>query len=126
MDGELRGPIHSTFAMVIQGLVTLRAFERLEFFKYEFLNTLEKCANATFSFNTATRWVGIRLDMVCVLFSVLVTGIGFSQRGKIQSELLIISIQSMTDVISMFSVSLRMYAELDMFMTSSQRLFEYS
>ena len=32
----------------------------------------------------------------------------------------------MTDVISMFSVSLRMYAELDMFMTSSQRLFEYS
>ena len=92
MDGMLRGPIHSTFAMVIQGLVTLRAFKRIEFFKYEFMNTLEKCANATFSFNTATRWVGIRLDMVCVFFSVLVTAIGFSQRGQISSELLIISI----------------------------------
>lgn len=32
----------------------------------------------------------------------------------------------MTDVMAMFSVSLRMYAECDMYMTSSQRLLEYS
>jgi len=33
MDSINRGPIHSTFGMVIQGLVTLRAFDKLGYFK---------------------------------------------------------------------------------------------
>jgi len=112
--------------MVIQGLVTLRAFDKIGYFKQDFNNTLEKCANATFVFNTTNRWVGLRLDMVCVVFSVATTAIAFAQKGHINSELLILSIQSMTDVISFFSVSLRMYAEFDNFMTSPQRLYQYS
>ena len=126
LDGILRGPIHSTFAFVIQGLVTLRAFDRVGYFKQDFNNTLEKCANATFVFNSTSRWVSLRLDMICVVFSVATIAIGFAQKGHVQAELLILSIQSMTDVISGFSVSLRMYAEFDNFMTSPQRLYQYS
>ena len=32
MDSIYRGPIHSTFAMIVNGLVTLRTFERIPFF----------------------------------------------------------------------------------------------
>jgi ABC-type bacteriocin/lantibiotic exporter with double-glycine peptidase domain len=78
LDGILRGPIHSTFAFVIQGLVTLRAFDRVGYFKQDFNNTLEKCANATFVFNSTNRWVGLRLDMICVVFSVATIAIGFA------------------------------------------------
>lgn len=33
LDGVLRGPIHTTFAMVIGGVVTLRAFGKVAYFK---------------------------------------------------------------------------------------------
>lgn len=42
------------------------------------------------------------------------------------TNLLILSIQSITDVIGLFSISIRMYADFDNFMTSSQRLYQYT
>jgi hypothetical protein len=33
MDGMMRAPIHSTFGMVVNGLVTLRAFNKIKYFK---------------------------------------------------------------------------------------------
>lgn len=126
LDGILRAPVHSTFSLLIQGLVTVRTYDRAAYFKQDFNNNLEKGANATFCFNVVNRWMGLRLDLVCVVFTIFVTIIAFIQRGYVNSELLILSIQSMTDVISFFSVSFRMYAELDNFMTSPQRLYQYA
>jgi hypothetical protein len=40
--------------------------------------------------------------------------------------MLILSLQVITDVIAFFSVSLRMYAEFDNYMTSSQRMVQYT
>ena len=37
-DGELRGPIHSTFSMIVNGLVSLRALDKLAYFKQDFNN----------------------------------------------------------------------------------------
>lgn len=36
LDSIYRGPIHSTFAMIVDGLVTLRAYEKIDFFKIDF------------------------------------------------------------------------------------------
>lgn len=92
LDGVLRGPIHNTFAMIIQGLVTFRAFDRIDYFKQDFNNTLEKCANATFAFNVSNRWVGLRLDFVCSIFTVLTTGFAMAMRNTFSPELLILSV----------------------------------
>ena len=68
----------------------------------------------------------MRLDFVCVLFTVATTAIAFAQKGHVNTSLLILSIQSITDVIGFFSISIRMYADFDNFMTSSQRLYQYT
>ena len=78
LDGILRGPIHTTFAMIIGGLVTLRSFDKIRYFKQDFNNTLEKCANATYCYALTSRWIGLRLDFVCVLFTVATTAIAFA------------------------------------------------
>lgn len=121
-DGQLRGPIHTTFAMIINGLVSLRAADKLKYFKQDFNSNLEKCANSTFCYALVNRWLGLRLDFICVLFSVCTTAIAFAQKGKVPTQLLILSLQVITDVIAFFSISLRMFAEFDNFMTSSQRM----
>lgn len=78
MDGVLRGPIHTTFSVVVQGLVTLRQFDKVRYFKQDFNNTLEKCANATFCYFSSNRWLGIRLDLICAVFLIATTAIAFA------------------------------------------------
>jgi len=48
LDTIYRGPVHTTFAMVVNGLITLRAYKKIDFFKIDFDNNLEKGANVTF------------------------------------------------------------------------------
>jgi ABC-type multidrug transport system fused ATPase/permease subunit len=38
MDSIYRGPIHSMFAMIVNGLVSLRTFERIPFFRIGFID----------------------------------------------------------------------------------------
>jgi ATP-binding cassette subfamily C (CFTR/MRP) protein 4 len=119
LDGQIRAPIHTTFAMIVAGLVTLRAYDKMRYFKQDFNNNLEKCANVTFCYIGANRWLGVRLDMICVLFTITTTLLCVLQKGTQDSALLTLSLQIITDVIAMFSISLRMYAEFENYMTSS-------
>jgi hypothetical protein len=41
MDSTFRGPIHNSFDNVINGLVSLRTYERLDFFREGFIDQLE-------------------------------------------------------------------------------------
>lgn len=65
MDSLYRGPIHSLFAMIVNGLTTLRTFQRTDWFKQGFIDQLEKSTNVTFCFFSINRWMGISLDIVC-------------------------------------------------------------
>lgn len=38
MDSIYRGPIHSLFAMIVNGLTSLRTYERTEWFKEGFID----------------------------------------------------------------------------------------
>lgn len=119
LDGILRAPIHSTFQTMVEGLVSLRVSNKFGYFAQDFNNTSEQCANCTFMFNALTRQLSICIELVCAFFSISTTALAFAQKGTVDPELSIISIQSMTDVLAFLYVALRFTAELDIFMTSS-------
>ena len=62
MDTIYRGPIHSQFAMVVNGLVSVRCYQREQFFRQQFIDDVEKSTNITFCFYAVNRWMGIWLD----------------------------------------------------------------
>ena len=125
-DAESRTPIHGTIALVINGMVSLRAADRFRFFRQEFVNSLELGTNATFCYVIANRWIGIRADLICVVFITLVCFFLVYLKGEIESSLLVMSLQVASDVIFLFSISFRMYAEVENAMTSAQRMFAYT
>ena len=87
----------------------------------------EKSANSTYCYYLVNRWVGIRLDSICVLFSVCTAFFCISLKDSgIDRSLLTYSLQIVADIISIFSVSIRMFAEVENYMTSSQRIIEYT
>ena len=125
-DAESRGPIHGTIALVINGMVSLRAADRLRFFRQEFINSLELGTNATFCYVLSNRWIAIRADVICVIFITLVCFFLVYMKGTIETSLLVMSLQIASDVIFLFSISFRMYAEIENGMTSAQRMFAYT
>src|SRR5438105_10291780 len=98
--------------MLINGLVTLRVFNKLDYFRVDFMKNVEKAANATFCFLIVNRWLSIRFDMACLLFSISTAIICMAMRGKQEPGLLAYCILIMTDIIVQLSIALRMYCEL--------------
>ena len=66
LDGVYRGPLSTNFTNAVSGLVTLRTFERLPFFKANFIDDLDKSCNATFTMFCLQRHLIIQLDMTVI------------------------------------------------------------
>jgi hypothetical protein len=92
MDSIYRGPIHSQFAMIVNGLVTLRSYERINYFRQHFIDDLEKSTNITFSYNAINRWMATMLDAICLSFALAATIFSvFYGKGRINVETLAFS-----------------------------------
>lgn len=106
--------------------MTLRSYHKTNFFKVEFSEALEKSANATFSFNTTSRYMAIRLDIVVATFGWIVALLSILLRNSIERYLIIMSLQISVDIIVMYSLIIRFFSELQNMMTSSQRVYDYT
>jgi ABC-type multidrug transport system fused ATPase/permease subunit len=91
-DQKFYGPINSTFAMVINGMVSLRAYRKFDFFRMQFMDAIEKSANSTFCYVITNRWLGIRLDACCILFGISTAAFAIFSRNVIDRELLTFSL----------------------------------
>lgn len=119
MDSIYRGPIHSAFATVVNGLVTLRAYERIGYFRAGFMDQLEKSCNITFTYMMVNRWIGMSYDLICVAFTLFTASFSIYAKDKVDSEYLAFILQIITDVIVFFGYSVRMTADMENHMTCS-------
>lgn len=109
-------------AMIVNGLISLRAYRKFDFFKQSFMQSIEVSANASFNYYAVHRWFAIRLDMVCVCFNIATAIFAVSFKNIISRNLLTMSLQLVVDMISTFSAGIRFMAELQNMMTSPQRI----
>jgi len=72
--------------------------------------------------------MSVRLDVICVSFGIITAALALAFRNSefISNELLIFSLTLVTDVIVMFSITIRFSVELSSLMVSSQRIIEYT
>lgn len=92
--------------MMVNGLVTIRAYDKIKFFKAQFMNEAELSANVTFTFVVMNRWLVLRLDLgiICLSLTAAACCIGF--KDVIEGELLTFSLQIITDVTLYFALSM--------------------
>ena len=104
--------------------VVIQADHRI--FRQGFMNDLNYWTNSTFTYVIANRWIGIRLDIICCIFISFICFSLVLLKDSLNAALLVMSLQISVDVISLFSFSFRMKAELENDMTSSQRMIDYT
>jgi len=81
----------------------------------------------TFSNMAANRYLSVRLDGLVSLFG-LATAVFcvFSRYFCIADEMIIFTLQNLTDVMPMVAITLRFYTEFETYMTSSQSMYDYT
>lgn len=90
------------------------------------MNSLYRSTNSMFCNNSISSWIGLRLDVLCAIFTSSVCWFCILMKGKVETKILIVTLQLISDLIAWFSYSIRLYADLENQMTSSQRMFDYT
>lgn len=87
---------------------------------------MEKAANASFGYITTNRWLGLRLDLLSWVFTVATACIVIGFKGSINPVQSAYVLQVISDTLALFSISIRSLGELHNYITSSQRIIEYT
>jgi ATP-binding cassette subfamily C (CFTR/MRP) protein 4 len=126
LEGMTRSPVFSHLANSLYGLATVRAFGVQKTFEKKFDDYQDNHTAAWFLFISATRWFGIVLDWLCVVYLTAVTiTFSFKNDNKTSSEIGL-AISSAITLSGMFQWGVRQSAELESQMTSVERVNEYS
>ena len=78
--------------MIINGLISIRAYDKLGFFRKQFMNEAELSANVTFTYVVTNRWLGFRFDIGIVVLSLTASVLCIVFKGIIDNELLTFSL----------------------------------
>jgi hypothetical protein len=92
LDALVRGPIHSLFAMVVNGLITIRAYKKIGHFEETFLRETEMSANVTFTYITANRWLGFRFDSAVFILCQATAIFALVMKDQLDGALLIFTL----------------------------------
>ena len=80
----------------------------------------------SFTYIMVNRWMGIHLDFIVLVFTLFTAIFSMFAKDKVDVEKLAFTLQIITDVVVFFSYSIRMTAEIENYMTSSQRIHRYT
>lgn len=125
-DMAFYGPINQTFSMAINGLVSLRSYRKFDFFQKQFMEAIEKSGNSIFCYICINRWLSLRLDFCCQLFGISTALFAVLMKDSLDKKMLTFSLHIISDMVILFSVSIRMYSEMQNLMGSSQRIYDYT
>jgi ABC-type multidrug transport system fused ATPase/permease subunit len=88
LESASRSPVHSDFAASLDGLATIRAYQSEPYFIREFMKHQDDNGRGFFAFLVTSRWIGVRLDAISVLFIIAVTFFSVIIRDSISPVML--------------------------------------
>ena len=128
-DSITKAPINTKFGSAIDGVTTIRVYNREEFFTKSFMNDLDTNANLLFTYQGVVRWAQWRLDissLILIFLNSFLIVILKNYTDSLDLVLASISLQFSVDYGVTMSYLVRVIGELENFMTRSQRWVEYA
>ncbi|XP_055936124.1 ATP-binding cassette sub-family C member 4-like isoform X2 [Argiope bruennichi] len=126
-EGITRSPVFSHLSTSLYGLTTIRAFKAQQSFELSFDHYQDRHTATWFMFISVTRWFGIVLDWLCVIYitCVTVSMVVLSEDPSYASRAGL-AIASALQLSGSFQWGVRQSAEVESQMTSVERVIEYS
>merc|ERR1719347_2552562 len=126
IEGIARSPVFSQLSTSLQGLTTIRAFSAEPLLRAEFDSHQDLHSSAWFAFISATRWFGVWLDWIVVVYLGLVVYSFLVLGGDLFGGEVGLAISNCIMLTGMLQWGVRQSAEVENLMTSVERVMEYS
>ncbi|CAE1282648.1 ABCC4 [Acanthosepion pharaonis] len=125
LETVARSPVFSQINASLQGLSSIRAFNAQERFLEEFDNFQDIHTEAWFLFIAITRWLALRLDLLCTAFvsSVIMGSIPLS--SELDAGIVGLSVTYSFILTGMFQWFIRQSVEVENNIVSVERVLEY-
>ncbi|CAF1620969.1 unnamed protein product, partial [Adineta ricciae] len=126
LESVTRSPIYALFSSTLNGLMTIRAFHNEEQFLNLFVNKINAHTRAFFLFQCTGRWFGIRLDLMTCCLTFLTAILSIVLRKQMEPSDVALALSYCISLTALFQWAVRQSAETENFMTSAERVDEYS
>lgn len=128
-DSVTKAPINTKFGSVLDGVTSIRAYKKQDYFAAQFMEDTDLNSNVLFTYQGVVRWSQSRLD-ICSIFllttNALLIVILKNHTDLIDVILASISLQLSMEYGIIMAYLIRMFGELENHMTRSQRSVEYA
>ncbi|XP_057378671.1 LOW QUALITY PROTEIN: ATP-binding cassette sub-family C member 4-like [Daphnia carinata] len=126
LEATTRSPVFTHLSSSLVGLTTLRAHQCEGIFQNIFDECQDVHSSAWYMFLSTTRWFGIWLDWICVIYVGCVTYACLALRDSMTGSEAGLAISSAMALTGMFQWGVRQSAEVENQMTSVERVIDYS
>lgn len=129
LEGLARSPIFAMLSESQSGVATIRANDSASYFVKKFELAHDAHTRSFFSFISASRWVGFRMDSIMFMLMSVVSFLAvlFQQQGwfSIDPSILGLSISMLLQLAGMFQWCIRQSAEVVNLMVSVERVLAF-
>ena len=123
LDNLTRSPIAALVTESLSGLPTIRAFQVSEVYQEKFQELTDRNQRAIFAFNSAQRWLNMRVDLLTnvILTVSIIAGVGFN----LDAALMGTGVTLLLMFTGYFGPTIMLFGQLEAAMTSVERAIEY-
>ncbi|KAK3751067.1 hypothetical protein RRG08_044643 [Elysia crispata] len=126
LEGTTRSPVFSYLSATLQGLHTIRAMHMEQKLTAEFDAHQDMHTEAWFLFVTSSRWFGVRLDWLSVIFIASVVYCSVLTADNMDPGFVGLSIVYTMSLMGLFQHAVRQSVELENQMIAVERVLQYT
>ncbi|XP_058478651.1 ATP-binding cassette sub-family C member 4-like [Solea solea] len=126
LEGTTRSPIFSHLSSSLAGLWTIRAFKAEERLQNIFDAQQNVHSEAWFLFLSTSRWLALRLDIICWAFIVVVSFSCMLLKEQLGAGAVGLALSYSVQLIILFQWGARQSVEVENMMTSVERVVDYT
>ncbi|RUS69501.1 hypothetical protein EGW08_022736 [Elysia chlorotica] len=126
LEGTTRSPVFSYLSASLQGLHTIRAMHMEHKLTAEFDAHQDLHTEAWFLFLTTSRWLGVRLDWLSVIFTASVVYSSLLTADAMDPAFVGLSVVYTMNLMGLFQWAVRQSVELENQMISVERVLQYT
>jgi ATP-binding cassette subfamily C (CFTR/MRP) protein 4 len=126
LESVTRSPIYALFSSSLSGLMTIHAFNMEKDFMNLFIEKVNTNCRTFFITVCAGRWFGLRLDLMTCCLTFVTAILAVTLRTSLDPAAAALSLSYCITLTGLFQWGVRQSAETENFMTSAERIDEYS
>jgi ATP-binding cassette subfamily C (CFTR/MRP) protein 4 len=126
LESITRSPVYSNISVTLEGLTIIRAFSTQDRFLKRFFSQQDENTRVFFSFLSASRWLGFRLDLIASFLVTIFAFVCVFWRASISASTTGLLLSYLLQLTGLIQWAIRQSAELENLMISTERVFEYA